>query len=275
MEKAVRITKAEAYVISVMQRIPVLSYYATARGWSFLISWGHRLAGLTLVAYMFAHLYTLSLLFHPATFDADMRFLNNLVFTFLEWCVAVPVIFHSLNGGRLVLYEIFRMREEELAIRSMVAVGFIYIAIVGFFFIGEGHQISATLFWSVTLAISIVALLVVLFKIWLTRNSLFWKLQRVTGAFMFPMLIGHMLFMHMNYLTGHDSKTIFLRLESPFMRGMDFVFVIFLLFHAGYGLFSIIADYIKPGPLLKSITLLIIIVMAISAFFGIKLIVAL
>lgn len=275
MEKAVRITKAEAYVISVMQRIPVLSYYATARGWSFLISWGHRLAGLTLVAYMFAHLYTLSLLFHPATFDADMRFLNNLVFTFLEWCVAVPVIFHSLNGGRLVLYEIFRMREEELAIRSMVAVGFIYIAIVGFFFIGEGHQISATLFWSVTLAISIVALLVVLFKIWLTRNSLFWKLQRVTGAFMFPMLIGHMLFMHMNYLTGHDSKTIFLRLESPFMRGMDFVFVIFLLFHAGYGLFSIIADYIKPGPLLKSITLLIVIVMAISAFFGIKLIVAL
>ena len=275
MEKAVRITKAEAYVISVMQRIPVLSYYATARGWSFLISWGHRLAGLTLVAYMFAHLYTLSLLFHPATFDADMRFLNNLVFTFLEWCVAVPVIFHSLNGGRLVLYEIFRMREEELAIRSMVAVGFIYIAIVGFLFIGEGHQISATLLWEVTLAISIVALLVVLFKIWLTRNSLFWKLQRVTGAFMFPMLIGHMLFMHMNYLTGHDSKTIFLRLESPFMRGMDFVFVIFLLFHAGYGLFSIIADYIKPGPLLKSITLLIIIVMAISAFFGIKLIVAL
>jgi len=275
MEKAVRITKAEEYVISVMQRIPVLSYYATARGWSFLISWGHRLAGLTLVAYMFAHLYTLFLLFHPATFDTDMRFLNNFVFTFLEWCVAVPVIFHSLNGGRLVLYEIFRMREEELAIRSMVAVGFIYIAIVGFFFIEEGHQISATLFWSVTLAISIVALLVVLFKIWLTRNSLFWKLQRVTGAFMFPMLIGHMLFMHMNYLTGHDSKTIFLRLESPFISGMDFVFVIFLLFHAGYGLFSIIADYIKPGPLLKSITLLIVIVMAISAFYGIRLIVAL
>ncbi len=275
MEQAVRITKAETYAIAVMQKIPVLSHYATARGWSFLISWGHRLAGLTLIAYMFAHLYTLSLLFHPATFDADMRFLNNFVFAFLEWCVALPVIFHSLNGGRLVLYEIFRMRADELAIRSMVALGFIYIAIVGYFFIEEGRQISATLFWSVTIAISVVALLVVLFKVWLTRNSLLWKLQRVTGAFMFPMLIGHMLFMHMNYLTGHDSKTILLRLESPFIRGMDFVFVIFLLFHAGYGLFSIIADYIKPGPLLKAITLLVIIVMAISAFYGIRLIVAL
>ncbi len=275
MEQAVRITKAETYAIAVMQKIPVLSHYATARGWSFLISWGHRLAGLTLIAYMFAHLYTLSLLFHPATFDADMRFLNNFVFAFLEWCVALPVIFHSLNGGRLVLYEIFRMRADELAIRSMVALGFIYIAIVGYFFIEEGRQISTTLFWSVTIAISVLALLVVLFKVWLTRNSLLWKLQRVTGAFMFPMLIGHMLFMHMNYLTGHDSKTILLRLESPFIRGMDFVFVIFLLFHAGYGLFSIIADYIKPGPLLKAITLLVIIVMVISAFYGIRLIVAL
>jgi len=275
MEKAVRITRAEAYVISVMQRIPLLSYYATARGWSFVISWGHRLAGLTLVAYMFAHLYTLSLLFHPATFDADMRFLDNFVFTFLEWCVAIPVIFHALNGGRLILYETFRMREEELAIRSMIAVGFIYIAVVGFFFIEEAHQISATVFWSITLAISIVALILVLFKTWLTRNSLLWKLQRVSGAFMFPMLIGHMLFMHMNYLTGHDSKTILLRFESPFIRGMDFAFVIFLLFHAGYGIFSIIADYIKPGPLLKTTTLVIIIVMAISAFYGIRLIVAL
>ena len=275
MEQAVRITKAETYAIAVMQKIPVLSHYATARGWSFLISWGHRLAGLTLIAYMFAHLYTLSLLFHPATFDADMRFLNNFVFAFLEWCVALPVIFHSLNGGRLVLYEIFRMRADELAIRSMVALGFIYIAIVGYFFIEEGRQISTTLFWSLTIAISVLALLVVLFKVWLTRNSLLWKLQRVTGAFMFPMLIGHMLFMHMNYLTGHDSKTILLRLESPFIKGMDFVFVIFLLFHAGYGLFSIIADYIKPGPLLKAITLLVIIVMAISAFYGIRLVIAL
>ena len=275
MEQAIRITKAETYIIALMQKIPVLSHYATARGWSFLISWGHRLAGLTLIAYMFAHLYTLSLLFHPSTFDADMRFLNNLVFTFLEWCVALPVIFHSLNGGRLVLYEIFRMRAEELAIRSMVALGFIYLAVVGYFFIEEGRQISATVFWSVTVAISVVALLVVLFKVWLTRNSLLWKLQRVTGAFMFPMLIGHMLFMHMNYLTGHDSKTILLRLESPFIKGMDFVFVIFLLFHAGYGLFSIIADYIKPGPLLKAITLLVIIVMAISAFYGIRLVIAL
>jgi len=185
------------------------------------------------------------------------------------------VIFHSLNGGRLILYELFRVRAEETVIRSMVILGLLYVFIVGFFFIENTQQISATLFWSITVAVSLIAFLIVLFKIWMTGNSILWKLQRLTGSFMFPMLIGHMLVMHMNYLTGHDSKTILLRMESPFIKGVDFVFIIFLLFHAGYGVFSIIADYIKPGPVLKSLTILVIIAMAVSAYFGIRLIVAL
>lgn len=275
MENALKVTKAEVSVISLMGKLPILSYYVNSRGWSFLISWGHRLAGLTLVGYIIAHIYTLSLLFNPATFDADMKFLDHFVFSFLEWCVAIPVIFHSLNGGRLILYELFHVREEEIVIRCMVFLGLLYIFFVGFFFIEESPQISVTLFWSIAVAISLIAFFTVLFKIWMTRNSILWKLQRITGAFMFPLLIGHMLFMHMNYLTGHDSKTILLKMQSPFIKGIDFVFIIFLLFHAGYGLFSIIADYIKPGPLLKSLTLLIFIVMAILAFFSIRLVVAL
>jgi succinate dehydrogenase hydrophobic membrane anchor protein len=263
MEKVLRITKAESYIISLMDNIPILSYFASSRGWSFLISWAHRLAGLTLVGYIFAHIYTLSLLFDPATFDADMKFLDNFV------------IFHSLNGGRLILYELFHVREEEIMIRSVVFLGAVYVLLVGFFFIEEAPLISFTVFWSITGAISLLALLIVLFKIWATANSSLWKLQRITGAFMLPMLIGHMLFMHMNYLTGHDSKTILLRMQSPFIKGLDFVFIVFLLFHAGYGVFSIIADYIKPGVLLKSLTILIFIVMAVSAFFGIRIVVAL
>jgi succinate dehydrogenase hydrophobic membrane anchor protein len=275
MEDVVKISRTEASVISLIGRIPILSYYVNSRGWSYLLSWGHRLAGLTLVAYMFAHIYTLSLLFDPAAYDADMKFLDNFIFAFLEWCVAIPVAFHSLNGSRLILYELFHVREEEMMIRWMALVGIVYIAIVGFFFIEEGEQISATLFWSITVVISLLTFFIVLFKLWKTRNELLWKLQRITGAFMIPMLIGHMLFMHMNYLTGHDSNTILLRMRSPFIKGLDFLFILFLLFHAGYGLFSIIADYIKPGILLKSLTALIIIVMAVLAFFGIRLVVAL
>jgi len=275
MEDAVKIGRTEASVISLMSRIPILSYYVNSRGWSYLLSWGHRLAGLTLAGYMFAHIYTLSLLFDPTAYDADMKFLDNFIFAFLEWCVAIPVAFHSLNGSRLILYELFHVREEEMMIRWMALVGIIYIAIVGFFFIEEGEQISALFFWSITVVISLLTFFIVLFKLWKTRNALLWTLQRITGAFMLPMLIGHMLFMHMNYLTGHDSKTILLRMQSPFIKGLDFLFIVFLLLHAGYGLFSIIADYIKPGALLRSLTALIVIAMAVSAFFGIRLVVAL
>ncbi len=275
MEKALRTAKIESYIISLVEKFPILSYYTTSRGWSFLISWGHRLAGLTLIGYMFAHIYTLSLLFTPATFDADMKLLHNFVFSFLEWALAVPLLFHSLNGGRLILYELFHMREDEIVMRSMIIIGLVYMLIVGFFFVEESQQISVALFWAITVAISLIAFFVVLNKIWRTGNSILWKLQRITGAFMIPMLLGHMLFMHMNYLTGHDSRTILLRMQNPFIRGMDLVFITLLLFHAGYGVFSIVADYIKPGPILRSLAVLVIIVMAISAFFGIRLIVAL
>ena len=275
MEKAVKITRAEASIISLMEKFPILSYYANSRGWSFLISWGHRLAGLTLVGYLFAHIYTLSFLFTPATFDADMRLLHNAVFSFLEWALAIPLIFHSLNGGRLVLYELFHVREDEIVIRWAVIFGLIYISTVGSFFIQETSQASVALFWSITVAISLIAFLMVFNKVWRTGNSIFWKLQRITGIFLIPMLSGHMLFMHMNYLTGHDSKTILLRMQDPSIKGMDFVLLIVLLFHAGYGVFSVIADYMKPGPLLKSLTCCVIIVMAISAYFGIRLVVAL
>jgi succinate dehydrogenase hydrophobic membrane anchor protein len=275
MENAMRITKVESQLISLMNKMPILSYYANSRGWTFLISWGHRLAGLTLVGYMLAHIFTLSLLFTPATYDADMKFLHNFIFTFLEWAVAVPVIFHSLNGGRLMLYELFHVRAEELMIRSMAVLGLIYILLLGMFFIQGGPQLSATAFWSITIVISLIVCFIVFKKIWVTGNSMLWKLQRVTGAFMLPMIIGHMLFMHMNYLTGHDSKTVLLRMQNPFTKGMDFVFIIILLFHAGYGVFSVVADYLKPGPVLKALTALIIIAMVIAAIFGIRLAVAL
>jgi succinate dehydrogenase hydrophobic anchor subunit len=275
MEKTLKTTKIESYIISLMAKFPILSYYANSRGWSFLISWGHRLAGLTLVGYIFAHIYTLSLLFTPATFDADMKLLHSHVFSFLGWALAIPLIFHSLNGGRLILYELFHVREDEIVIRWMVIPGLIYILTVGFFSIEESPQMPVNIFWSIIVAISLIAFLIVFNKIWRTGNSILWKLQRITGASMIPILLGHMLFIHMNYLTGHDSKTILLRMQNPLIKGVDLVFIIFLLFHAGYGIFSIIADYIRTGPLLRSLTCLVIIVMAISAYFGIRLIVAL
>lgn len=53
----------------------------------------------------------------PEIYDARMKLLRLPLFVLLEWLLAVPVIFHALNGGRLMLYEIFGNRKDALVLR--------------------------------------------------------------------------------------------------------------------------------------------------------------
>jgi len=91
-------------IFNLLDRIPVVSFYGNTRGWKFILSWSHRIAGLVLVLYLLFHIYTLSLLSNPSLFTAKMAFYNNFFFKFLEWILAVPLIFHALNGARLISY---------------------------------------------------------------------------------------------------------------------------------------------------------------------------
>ncbi len=73
------------------------------RGWPFIIAWCHRIAGLLLVGYLWFHIYTLLSLSSPSSYDATMKFYGFFLFRILEWALAIPVIFHAFNGGRLIL----------------------------------------------------------------------------------------------------------------------------------------------------------------------------
>jgi hypothetical protein len=46
---------AEAYLLGILERSEKLSYYAHSRGWGFVMTWAHRIAGLTLILYMLFH----------------------------------------------------------------------------------------------------------------------------------------------------------------------------------------------------------------------------
>ena len=91
----------ERYVQPILERLPVVSFYAKTRGWPFIIAWIHRISGILLALYFCVHIYTLSFLATPAVYDAKMKFFGDFFLSFLEWLLAVPVIFHALNGGRL------------------------------------------------------------------------------------------------------------------------------------------------------------------------------
>jgi len=94
----------EEPILGLLNSMPVVSFYGNTRGWKFILSWSHRIAGLVLVLYLMFHIYTLSLLSSPSLFTAKMAFYNNSFFKFLEWVLAVPLIFHALNGTRLIFY---------------------------------------------------------------------------------------------------------------------------------------------------------------------------
>jgi succinate dehydrogenase hydrophobic membrane anchor protein len=221
---------------------------------------------------MFFHIITLSGLYEPAAFASKMKFFRNVLFSFLEWALALPVIFHGLNGTRLILYEIFRARNDSLMIRWVCLLSALYVLTLGLFMVMGNQQVSVGFFWLIVTLASTIAAVIVYKRLWHTRNAALWKLQRVSGALLFPMVSGHMFFMHLNYQVGHDVDTILARMSGVGMKLVDIVFVVSVFFHAGFGLYTIIGDYVEDPRLKAALSLLTSFIMAVFAFAGAKLV---
>jgi succinate dehydrogenase / fumarate reductase cytochrome b subunit len=262
----------ESHLIRMMERFQTVSYYTHSRGWGFVVTWAHRVAGLTLVLYMFFHIFTLSGLYEPAAFASKMKLFGNVLFSFLEWALAFPVIFHGLNGTRLILYEIFRSRNDSLMMRWVCLLSALYVVTLGLFMVMGNQQVSAGFFWLTVALASTILGVIVYKKLWQTQNATLWKLQRVSGALLLPMVSGHMFFMHLNYQVGHDVETILARMSGAGMKLVDLVFVVSVFFHAGFGLYTIIGDYVGDPRLKAGLSVLMSFVMAIFAFAGAKLV---
>lgn len=262
-------TDLEAYLSGSSQK---LSYYASSRGWGFLMTLAHRVAGLMLVLYMVFHVITLSGLNDPAGFAAKMEFIDNFFFAFVEWALAFPVMFHALNGGRLILYEIFSVRQDKLMIRWVFFLGALYTLTLGLFMLLGNQHISTGVFWLVVAIASFLSTMIVWRKVWPTQNAVLWKLQRVSGAFLLPMASGHMFFMHLNFKVGHDVDTILARMSGMGTKIIDFVFVVTVFFHAGFGLNTIIGDYVVDRRLRTGLKILSSFVITVFAYLGVKLV---
>jgi succinate dehydrogenase / fumarate reductase cytochrome b subunit len=272
MKPSAQKTGVEAHLIGMMEHSAKLSYYTRSRGWGFVMTWAHRVSGLTLVLYMFFHIITLSGLYEPAAFASKMKFFRNVLFSFLEWALALPVIFHGLNGTRLILYEIFRARNDSLMIRWVCLLSALYVWTLGLFMVMDNQQVSVGFFWFIVVLASTIAAVIVYKRLWHTRNATLWKLQRISGALLFPMVSGHMFFMHLNYQVGHDVDTILARMSGVGMKLVDIVFVVSVFFHAGFGLYTIIGDYVEDPRLKAALSLLTSFIMAVFAFAGAKLV---
>jgi succinate dehydrogenase hydrophobic membrane anchor protein len=109
-------------------------------------------------------------------------------------------------------------------------------------------------------------------RIWATENLLSWKLQRITGAFLLVVIPAHLLFMHLNAAIGHEASIVIARMQNSFIKIVDTSIAASALYHGGYGILSIAKDYIQSKNLQNILAGLIVLVMVLSGWFGIKLI---
>jgi succinate dehydrogenase / fumarate reductase cytochrome b subunit len=258
-------------ILSGLENVPVVSFYAKTRGWPFVIAWAHRISGLLMVLYIGIHIYTLSFLATPDAFDAKMKLFGFFPFSFLEWLLAAPVIFHALNGGRLILYEIFGIRNDESMIRWVLGLSAIYFSLLGLLMVLGNQTVSPIFFGLIVFILGILPCYLVAAKVWNIAASITWKFQRISGAYLIVMIPAHLLFMHLQPAVGHDAGVVIARMQNIFIKFIDLTLVVIGLYHAGYGLTAIIRDYLKSGLLQTGLTGLIFLVMVVFGWIGIRL----
>ena len=161
-----------ASLLPILEKLPVLSRYANTRGWYYVISWLHRFTGIWLFIALMVHIYSLSSWQTANVFNADMKIPARPIFLFLAWFSSFVVSFHALNGGRLILYELFGKRCDEALIRWTFGLSVMYAAIVGLLMIMKNQSVSALFFWLVTFCVGVVAAYVVESRIGNSRHSI-------------------------------------------------------------------------------------------------------
>jgi succinate dehydrogenase / fumarate reductase cytochrome b subunit len=258
-------------ILSGLENVPVVSFYAKTRGWPFVIAWLHRISGMLMVLYIWVHIYTLSFLAAPDAYDAKMKLFGFFPFSFLEWLLAGPIIFHALNGGRLILYEIFGSRNDESMIRWVLGLSATYFLLLGLLMVMGNQTVSPIFFWLIIFIIGFLPGYVVASRIRNMAGSNTWKLQRISGAYLIVMIPAHLLFMHLQPAVGHEAAVVIARMQNVFIKFIDLTLVVAGLYHAGYGLTAIIRDYLKSGLLQTGLTYLIVSIMAVFGWISIRL----
>ncbi|MGQ9587741.1 MAG: succinate dehydrogenase, cytochrome b556 subunit [Thermoplasmata archaeon] len=90
---------------------------------------GHRLTGILLVVYVFMHLsfLTQASLSHEE-FDSLMEVMAQPQFVFLDFLLVCAVIYHGMNGLRVVLFDLgIGIRKQKLVFWIMMAIAAVMV----------------------------------------------------------------------------------------------------------------------------------------------------
>lgn len=266
-------TRFEASIISKLENLPFISFYAKTRGWYFLISWCHRITGILLVIFVWIHIYSLDSISALGTYHEKTQAARTFIIALLGWILSIPVIFHAFNGGRLILYESFGKRNDESMIRWVFVLSILYVALLGLLMLMGDQGVSPFLYWLMTFVIALIVAYGVAARIWNTEHSVFWKCQRTSGAFLLVMVPAYILFIHLGPLSGKVIQMVIGGAQNFFIRVVHLAILMGALYHGGYGIWSVVSDYLSSRILKAGLTILVTLVTLIFTWFGIRLII--
>jgi len=112
----------------------MLMYHRFAGSWAWIL---HRITGVALTAYIFLHIYALSALQKHKVdggkaFDEEMALFSTPLFLFFEWILFAFVLFHSLNGIRIVLVDFANGARYHKKLHYVVMT----VGVIAFFIMG-------------------------------------------------------------------------------------------------------------------------------------------
>ena len=243
--------KAGEGMLSGLEKLPIVSFYARTRGEAFVVSWFHRLAGIALALFVWMHL--LSSFTTPAFYESRIALL----------VLAMVLIFHSSNGGRLILYEVFGVRDDGLMMNWVWGLSLLYVLFLGLLMVIGSQEVSTTLFWLIVFVSGLILCLSVTSRVWKSEHTMVWKLQRITGALLLMLAPAHIVLMHVNSPVGHQASALIMRMQEIFLKVVDIALLLALLYHGGYGLISVVEDYLSSRGLRIGAALVIIFVMVL------------
>ena len=261
-----------ASFVPLLERLPVLSYYAKTRGWYYVTSWLHRFTGIGLFIALMVYTVAFPSWRTPNVFNPDVRIPAQPILVFLGLATSLIVSLHALNGGRLILYELFGRRNDESMMRWVFGLSVAYAATVALIMLMESRRVSAFSFWLATFSFGAIAACFVASRLWKKRHSVLWKLQRLTGAFLFVTAPAYVLFLCLNPHAADGTNGTVLGMQHVFAQLTFLTMTTSALYHAGYGLFSIAADYVSPGVTRAGMTALIVILVAVLAVLAFRIV---
>ena len=263
-----------ASVSQSLENLLVVPRLTKSRGWPFVMSWGHRISGVGLSLYIAFHVYTLLLLKNPEIYDAQMSVYKAFPFNLLAWLLAFPVIFHALNGGRVILYESYGVRKDRILIGSVIGLTAVYLLGLGILMIISFRFSIRELYWGPLFLISVSLCFLVSFQLAKSRAGFAWKLQRISGSFLLLLIPAHMLFMHIHPDMAHSASMVINRMQIRMIKVIDIMLVFGVLYHSGYGLTSILGDYITRQKLRIGSMVVVWLLVIIIAVFAVRFVIS-